>query len=230
LVFVADMGGVSIAPITRKAGQHARERARKLTIQSGLFVIGSTFLIAVLVLHFGLRSNALLAVEVIWICGLFVVHRRDAIIDRWSRGADGEEYVGHVIEAMHSDGWRVLHDVSFGGANIDHVMLGPSGVFTVETKSHRGRIAVERIDPHMLKQAYAEKKKLEAITGLKVEPLLVFSRAYLVGRVPSRHQGVMVLPARMLAGHLKRRASTYSCEQVEALYSSMARAIAAADA
>jgi hypothetical protein len=218
------------APIVRKAGQHAREHARRLTIQSWTYILVSTPVTAILALVLGLHSSALLVVATIWVMGLLVVNRRDAISDRWSRGADGEEQVGNVIEGMHDDGWRVLHDVSFGGANIDHVMLGPAGVFTVETKSNPGRIPVERIDQHMLKQAYAERKKLEEITGLTVEPLLVFSRAYLVGRVPSRHKGVMVLPARMLAGHMKRRKPIYSIEQVEALHRRLTGALAAASA
>jgi hypothetical protein len=43
------------------------------------------------------------------------------------------------------------------------------------------------------------------LTGLAVEPLLVFSDAWLMGRVPAQRRGVAIVPARMLAGHLERR-------------------------
>ncbi len=100
--------------------------------------------------------------------------------------------------------WHVLHDIYLGRGNIDHVVVGPGGVYAVETKSHRGRIAVERIDEKMLRQAYAEKKLLEEISGLQVEALLVFSDAFLVGSVPAHRRGVTVIPRRMLDGKFQR--------------------------
>jgi hypothetical protein len=40
----------------------------------------------------------------------------------------------------------------------------------------------------MLEQAYAEKKLLETVTGLDVQPLLVFSQAWLVERARELHE------------------------------------------
>jgi hypothetical protein len=91
------------------------------------------------------------------------------------------------------------HDVCFGRGNIDHVVVGPGGIFTVETKSRGGKISPDRLEPKMVGQAYAEKKKLEEITLMEVQALLVFSRAYIVGPVPVWRRGVAILPARMLA-------------------------------
>jgi hypothetical protein len=70
----------------------------------------------------------------------------------------------------------------------------------------------------MLRQAYAQAKHLERLLGTTVAPLLVFSRAYLVGRPVSRQRGVMVLPARMLAEHLARRPARLSPTQVAELH------------
>ncbi len=84
-------------------------------------------------------------------------------------------------------------------------MVGQGGIFAIETKSHRGRISVDRLDQRWLKQAYAERKLIERITGMRVGALLVFSEAYLVGSVPAQREGVTVLPARMLAWYLSRR-------------------------
>ncbi len=123
-----------------------------------------------------------------------------------------------MIEQMRDDGWRAIHDVSFGGPNIDHVLVGPAGIFTIETKSHRGRIDVKRIHERMLRQAYAEAKQIEELAGRHVEPLLVFSNAYLVGHVPWKSRGVTILPARMLAGHMARRRVVCSQDEADALY------------
>jgi hypothetical protein len=143
----------------------------------------------------------------------------------WSQGAEGEEVVGAILEGLAADGWHVIHDVSFGRGNIDHVVVGPGGLFTVETKSSRGRIPVERIDPKMVSQAYAEKKTLETVTGMEVRSLLVFSQAYLVGSVPAQSRGVTILPARMLAGFFARQRPTIPVEEAHAIYSRLALAL-----
>ena len=55
----------------------------------------------------------------------------------WRIGADGEEAVAEKLDRLGPE-WRVLHAVRVGtrGADIDHVVIGPGGVFTVNTKHH----------------------------------------------------------------------------------------------
>ncbi len=56
----------------------------------------------------------------------------------WRLGADGEEAVGRRIDRLRQVGWHVLHSVPIGtrGSDIDHVLIGPTGVWTVNTKTH----------------------------------------------------------------------------------------------
>jgi len=126
------------------------------------------------------------------------------VLDRWIQGAEGEEHVGRILDGLTKDGWLAIHDVDTGRGNIDHILIGPAGVLTVETKSHGGRVRVDHVDERMLRQAYAQSKHLSRLIDRPVSPLLVFSRAYL-DRPVSRQRGVVVLPARMLRGHLARR-------------------------
>lgn len=147
--------------------------------------------------------------------------------NRWLRGAEGERAVGAVCAELEADGWHAIHDVSLGRGNIDHILIGPGGIFTIETKSHSGRIPVESVYPEMLKQAYGEKKLLERIMGREVEALLVFSRAYLVGFVPARRQGVTILPARMLRRHLSRRKPVLEPAEAARLHAHLATALSA---
>jgi hypothetical protein len=174
----------------------------------------------------GFTSTAFIVVEAVVIAALLVVDRVVVpIVGRWDRGAAGEEVVGRIIEKLTADGWLAIHDVSLGRGNVDHVLIGPGGLVTIETKSHGGRIAVDRIDERMFKQAYAEAKLIERISGRPVTPLLVFSRAYLSPPV-SRRRGVTVLPARMLAGHLARRPQTLSTDEVAELHRRLSAAVA----
>jgi hypothetical protein len=216
-------GGQTAA--ARRPGQHALEQAQRLAagaIATGLAVL---FLLAGAAI-LGLRGWPLATLALASIAVVVLADRHlEPRYGRWLRGGRGEQAVGAILDGLAGEGWHVTHDVSLGRGNVDHVLVGPGGIFAVETKSHRGRIAVDRLPPKMLKQAYAEKKLLEAITGLAVEPLLVFSDAWLVGSVPARRQGVTVLPARLLPFFISRRRPTMSVGEARALHERLAAAL-----
>lgn len=48
---------------------------------------------------------------------------------------EGERVVGQFLERLRQHGFQVFHDVVGDGFNVDHVLIGPPGVFTVETKT-----------------------------------------------------------------------------------------------
>lgn len=58
----------------------------------------------------------------------------------WTRAAEGEEFVGAVLAGLQPLGWRVLHGVPIDdeGAAIDHLLIGPGGVFSLDTKARAG--------------------------------------------------------------------------------------------
>lgn len=58
----------------------------------------------------------------------------------WYRGALGEIAVAGVLAWLGHE-WTVLHSVPVGrgDTDIDHVVIGPAGVFTINTKSHPGQ-------------------------------------------------------------------------------------------
>ena len=60
----------------------------------------------------------------------------------WRIGADGEEKVGSQLAkvARRDPRWRVLHAIPVGvrGSDIDHLVIGPGGVFAVNAKHHPG--------------------------------------------------------------------------------------------
>jgi hypothetical protein len=58
---------------------------------------------------------------------------------RWDYrlGFTGERVVGEALNQLQADGFLVFHDLPFDGFNIDHVIVGPPGVFAIETKTRR---------------------------------------------------------------------------------------------
>ncbi|MCW2544308.1 MAG: hypothetical protein JWM40_1860 [Frankiales bacterium] len=56
----------------------------------------------------------------------------------WASGATGEQKVGAKLDDLEGDGVLTLHDrrVPETKANIDHIAIGPSGVFVIDAKRY----------------------------------------------------------------------------------------------
>jgi hypothetical protein len=57
---------------------------------------------------------------------------------RLVRGERGELCVAEALDDLRGYGYRVAHDLTRDGFNIDHVVVGPAGVFAIETKFRSG--------------------------------------------------------------------------------------------
>jgi hypothetical protein len=62
----------------------------------------------------------------------------------WEKGAAGERLVGRALDALSDGHLQVLHDRRIPGsrANIDHIAVGPAGIFTVDAKQYSGKLEV----------------------------------------------------------------------------------------
>jgi hypothetical protein len=55
---------------------------------------------------------------------------------RWlNLGLQGEVAVGQCLDQLRGAGYHVFHDIPGDGWNVDHVVIGPGGVFAIETKT-----------------------------------------------------------------------------------------------
>jgi len=154
----------------------------------------------------------------------------------WRIGAAGEVKVGARLNRLRCHGWRVLHSIPLGrGGDIDHLIIGPGGVFTANTKHHpNARVNVGRSVVFVrgcqvtyigkaLREASRAQAALSSALGraVAVEPLVIIYGASVSGWLTQRPRGVKVLPTwaaiwwlRMPvhgSGHLKRA-------DIEALY------------
>lgn len=66
---------------------------------------------------------------------VYKVWRNRKKLKQLRQGRDGERAVAQYLEWFRSSGCFVFHDVPNGDANIDHLIVGPKGVFTIETKT-----------------------------------------------------------------------------------------------
>jgi hypothetical protein len=220
-----EMNTVGSNPTGRTAGQYARATVRRLRMRTLMTLGALAVATGLLGRAFGLHDLRFLAAEVALLASIFAISRYVLpLVERRDRGATGEEQVGGLLDELSGGEWRVIHDASLGRGNVDHILIGPAGVFTVETKSHPGPVRVARVHGETLRQAHAQRKAIEDITGVTVEPLIVFSRAW-VDRPLARRKGVRVIPARMLLGYLVRRHTTLSREEIEKAHGLVAVAL-----
>jgi hypothetical protein len=176
------------------------------------------------------------------------------ILKSWSylkqlkQGRDGERVVGQFLERRRAKGFHVFHDVQGDGFNVDHVLIGPSGAYCVETKTPSkpvGRDARVTFDGEIVQvdgfepdrdpvvQAKAQaswlRELLQETTGrrLKVRPVIVFP-GWFVEQAPGTSREVWVLNPKALDAFLDNEEPLLSDDDVKLAAYHLSRFIRAA--
>ena len=63
-------------------------------------------------------------------------------IENWQSGAWGEVATAKTLRQVEREGWVVLHDLRAGRGNVDHIVVGPGGVFLLDSKRWGGTVEV----------------------------------------------------------------------------------------
>jgi hypothetical protein len=60
----------------------------------------------------------------------------------WRRGAQGERRTARLLAPLQQHGYQVFHDLAVPGsaANVDHLVVGPTGVYVIDSKRYRGQL------------------------------------------------------------------------------------------
>ncbi len=144
------------------------------------------------------------------------------------RGVVGEIEVGEALDRLGSE-WTVLHavPVESGRADIDHLVVGPAGVFVVATKNHSGHnvwasqrtlmVAGVR-QPHIRNMEYEMGRAERSLTAAAGSPVEVSGILAMVAAksvvVREKHRDVAVLSAGHIVGWLQRHKRVLSAAQV----------------
>lgn len=125
------------------AGGHARGRGRVEAIKALSLVLAAVTCAALLLAgaFAGWSEEPLGLLAIIALFGLELMllleARRsgDELLD-WLKGAESEEAVAQELSRLPNGSWFVTHNrARDSGGNIDHVAIGPTGAFAIETKS-----------------------------------------------------------------------------------------------
>lgn len=99
--------------------------------------------------HAGFFSGLVLGAA--WSMILWVWDDPPERIAKWKRGADGEQRTWKALRPLEKEGWRSFHDRDGRYGNLDHVVVGPGGIFLLDSKNLTGSISLE---PHGLRVAF----------------------------------------------------------------------------
>jgi hypothetical protein len=61
--------------------------------------------------------------------------RAQRLLRNLRQGRDGERAVAEVLERFRENGFRVFHDITALDFNVDHILVGPQGIYAIETKT-----------------------------------------------------------------------------------------------
>lgn len=163
------------------------------------------------------------------------VWRTAPVLKQLRQASEGEKAVGQFLERLRENGYQVFHDVIGEGFNLDHVLIGPAGVFTVETKTLskpvRGearikfdgeKFLVDGFEPdrNPVIQAKAQANWLRGLlsesTGRQfvVSPVVVFPGWFIEQR-PGTTREIWALEPKALAAFLGNAPAILSNEEVK---------------
>jgi hypothetical protein len=144
------------------------------------------------------------------------------------RGIQGEQKVADVLALLEPHGFRVLHDLDIGRGNADHVVVGPTGLFVIETKDWGGRFyprggrlmfnqrPAAEVVSQVRAAALAVRRRLEiAGVDVQVHPVIASTRAK-VYRSPLRMGYVTVLEVEHLPAFVTRQDPSLDDDTVSA--------------
>ena len=161
------------------------------------------------------------------------------------QGIQGEKAVGQFLERLREQGYQVFHDVVGPTFNVDHVLIGPAGIFTIETKtwskpsSGDARVTVDadgllvagqRPDRDPVVQARAQadwlRQLLRESTGkpFPVRPVIVFP-GWFIDPSAQRMSNLWVLEPKALPAFLNNAAECMTPSDVRLASFHLSRSI-----
>lgn len=193
------MGGTT----TRSAAAAAARDARRAAVRRGVFTLGLfVFLVAGLAL--GLDVWAFIVLQMALLAAVGAADHLGRASRRRKAQLASTDTLARILEGLRAHGWRTIDDVDLGRGVIDHVLIGPAGVFALETTPADHARDGARLDELAVRRAHRHALALEELAGRAVVPLLVLDGARSGAAVALPH-GVVAVPSRRLASHLGRR-------------------------
>lgn len=159
-------------------------------------------------------------------------------IRSWVDGLTGERLTARKLSRLRGRGWFTLHAIQWAsGADIDHLTIGPAGVFAINSKRHRGKavwygdraITVNGAPTRHIAISQSEARRVSRILSQRcgvdvpVRPVISVVHASKL-TVKGANPPVLVLAVEHLDQALSGLSPTLSTDQVAHIYGVARRA------
>ncbi len=139
-----------VIPIPRRPGQSLAEQWQDLIDDRLVMIVFGPAMVWAMVIAAWIQATSPFSLR-LWVSVAIVITGFAAIsclrlipqARRLIRGERGERVVAEQLEELRAACFRCFHDIVCDGFNIDHVLVGPPGVFVVETKFRSGSGLIE---------------------------------------------------------------------------------------
>jgi hypothetical protein len=160
----------------------------------------------------GLPHGGLGGLAVAALVGWRLRFRPSEQVTAWQRGAAGERRTARLLDRLTRDGYVAFHDLAIPGspANVDHLVIGPTGVFVIDSKQWTGSVQ-QGADGLVWHNHYRLDRTLETVRweadtigrllSTRIHPLLCVHDAQVHGGGLDA-QGVAIVPAHLLRSAL----------------------------
>jgi Nuclease-related domain len=224
----------------KASSNYLKNQVRKNFVKAALclLIFGAVSFVIILrvlsTLQLGLLEEAGLVSLLVPLVAFYFYLRKYRI---YNGGWQGEKQVAKLLTSTLSDDYYLLNDLYLhdGGGDIDHIVLGPNGVFVLETKNWSGNISCngdewqrsgkQNFSASPSRQVKRNAAKIQHLIdnspnlrGLRVwvESILVFTNKRATLHVTNPTVAVLKLP--QLPNHITsvRRSSDFSRQKIEA--------------
>jgi hypothetical protein len=176
-------------PVTRAR----RDAARSVILMVAFGIAGALPLVLSLTFDvpFAVTAPVVLILAVLY----WAAESESNLMERWTKGRNGESAVADALEALRWEQYIVFHDIASPDGSIDHLVSGPNGVFMVQTKS-RNYLPVH------LKKATRQASNLHDELGVAVTPVICVATRV---EEPDLHDGVWIVGLDTLAPWIREQ-------------------------
>jgi hypothetical protein len=204
-------GRSALAAYRRRRAEELAVWARSLAWRAPL-VAAAGLTGDVLATQLGLPHGGLVGLVVAALVGWRLRFRPSEQARTWQRGAHGERRTARLLERLTRDDYLSFHDLAVpdSPANVDHLVIGPTGVFIIDSKQWTGSVQQGadglvwhnhyRLD-RTLETVRWEAETLGRLLGTRTAALLCVHGAHVQGG-GLHTQGVAIVPAHLLRSAL----------------------------
>ncbi|MQY06350.1 nuclease-related domain-containing protein [Actinomadura macrotermitis] len=201
----------------------------------------------VITIMFGLRFGVTAAIVVV-IVDIVRRSRRTSSVTAWQKSSAAERRTERQLRSLEKNGYRVLHaravpmdDEGVSDGRIDHLVIGPSGVYAIDSENWDKRLPVRTMSHRKLfhgpfnKKDRLDEARWEADQASKiiggqvgfevpVQPSVAIYGPSIPWKV-MRVRDVDVYSGNRARGYLRRRPKILTDADVERIYSAAAEAL-----